>query len=91
MAGTKRSFPAPVAPAKGYRCSAERTPLTVKGVPLRLTDADMTLNPNYMADWGENHVTYTFRVEGETLYLTWPEGFMGDGSPRFIGTFRKVG
>ena len=55
------------------------------------TEAYVTLNPNYMADWGENHVTYTFRVEGDMLHLTWPEGFMEDGSPSFSGTFRKVG
>ena len=56
------------------------------------TEAYVTLNPNYMADWGDNHVTYTFRVEGDTLHFTWPEGFMDDGeSPSFTGTFRKVG
>ncbi len=55
------------------------------------TEAYVTLNPNYMADWGENHMTYTFRVEGDMLHLTWPEGFMEDGSPSFSGTFRKVG
>lgn len=55
------------------------------------TEAYVTLNPNYMADWGDNHVTYTFRVEGDMLHFTWPEGFMEDGSPGFTGTFRKVG
>ena len=55
------------------------------------TEAYVSLNPNYMANWGENHVTYTFRVEGDTLYLTWPEGFLEEGSTSFSGTFRKVG
>ena len=53
------------------------------------TEAYVTLDPNYMANWGENQVTYTFRIEGETLYLTWPEGF--GGREALIGTFRKVG
>ncbi len=56
------------------------------------TEAYVALNPNYMADWGENHVTYTFRIEGEILHFTWPVGFMDGGdSPGFTGTFRKVG
>ena len=56
------------------------------------TEAYVALNQNYMADWGENHRTYTFRVEGDMLYLTWPEGFIGGpDSPGFTGTFRKVG
>ncbi len=44
-----------------------------------------------MADWGQNHVTYTFRVEGDMLYLTWPDDFMAPGVPGFTGVFRKVG
>ncbi len=56
------------------------------------TEAYVTLNPNYMADWGENHVTYTFRIEGDILHFSWPVGFMdGASSPGFSGTFRKVG
>jgi len=56
------------------------------------TEAYVTLNPNYMADWGENHVTYTFRIEGDILHFSWPVGFMdGASSPGFKGTFRKVG
>lgn len=55
------------------------------------TEAYVTLNPNYMADWGENHITYTFRVEGDTLHFTWPADFMEPGAPSFSGTFRKVG
>ena len=55
------------------------------------TEAYVALNQNYMADWGENHFTYTFRVESDMLHLTWPEGFLGAGSPAFSGTFRKVG
>jgi hypothetical protein len=55
------------------------------------TEAFVSLNPNYMARWGENHLTYTFRVEGNTLHLTWPEGFMEPGDPPFKGTFRRVG
>jgi len=55
------------------------------------TEAYVSLNPNYMARWGENHLTYTFRIEGDTLHLTWPEGFMEPGDPPFSGTFRRVG
>ena len=55
------------------------------------TEGYVTLNPNYMADWGENHQTYTFRVEGDILHLSWPDDFMEDGNPAFSGTFRKVG
>lgn len=55
------------------------------------TEAFVSLNPNYMARWGENQLTYTFRVEGDTLHLTWPEGFMEPGDPPFSGTFRRVG
>ena len=55
------------------------------------TEAYVTLNPNYMADWGENQQTYTFRVEGDILHLSWPDNFMEDGNPGFSGTFRKVG
>jgi len=45
------------------------------------TEAFVALNPNYMADWGENHRTYTFRIEGDILHLTWPTDFMGQGAP----------
>lgn len=55
------------------------------------TEAYVSLNPNYMANWGENHLTYTFRIEGDILHLTWPEGFMEPGDPPFTGTFRRVG
>ena len=55
------------------------------------TEAYVSLNPNYMADWGENQITYTFRIEGDTLYFTWPDDFMEPGSSGFTGTFRKVG
>jgi len=54
------------------------------------TEAYVALNPNYMARWGENHMTYTLRIDGNTLHLTWPEGFMEPGSPPFTGTFRRV-
>lgn len=50
------------------------------------TEGYVTLNTNYMADWGENHITYTFRVEGDELHVTWPEDFLGG----FTGTFRRV-
>ena len=55
------------------------------------TEAYVALNPNYMADWGENHLTYTFRIEGDILHITWPESFMAEGDPPFTGTFRRVG
>jgi len=55
------------------------------------TEAYVALNPNYMARWGENHLTYTFRVEGDILHLTWPAGFMDPDNPEFTGTFRRVG
>jgi hypothetical protein len=55
------------------------------------TEAYVALNPNYMANWGENHLTYTFKVEGDLLHLTWPAGFAGADNPPFTGTFRKVG
>jgi hypothetical protein len=55
------------------------------------TEAYVALNPNYMANWGDNHLTYTFRVEGEILHLTWPAGFARPDNPPFTGTFRKVG
>jgi hypothetical protein len=55
------------------------------------TEAYVSLNPNYMADWGENHVTYTYRIEGDTLHFTWPDGFMEPGSAGFTGMFRRVG
>lgn len=54
------------------------------------TEAYVSLNPNYMADWGENHLTYTFRLEGDLLHLTWPEGFVQPGDPPFTGTFRRM-
>lgn len=55
------------------------------------TEAYVTLNPNYMARWGANQLTYIFRVEGDTLYLTWPADFMEVGDPPFSGTFRRAG
>ena len=54
------------------------------------TEAYVALNPNYMADWGENHVTYRFRVDGDTLTVTWPEDF-GAGTGGAVGTFQRVG
>jgi hypothetical protein len=54
------------------------------------TEGYVTLDPNYMADWGENHLTYTFEVDGDMLRLTWPDGFL-DVAGGFTGTFRKVG
>ena len=53
------------------------------------TEAYVALNPNYMFEWGENHTTYTFRVEGDRLHLTWPEDFGASGG--LSGTFRRVG
>jgi len=55
------------------------------------TEAFVALNPNYMASWGENHLIYTFRIEGDILHLTWPAGFMSPDNPPFTGTFRRVG
>jgi hypothetical protein len=55
------------------------------------TEAYVALNPNYMADWGENHLVYTFRIEDGLLYLTWPSGFITEENPPFTGVFRKVG
>ena len=49
------------------------------------------MNPNYHASWGDNHVTYTFQVEGDTLHVSWPDEFMVPGIPGFTGTFRRVG
>jgi hypothetical protein len=54
------------------------------------TEGYVTLDPNYMADWGENHLTYTFEVDGDVLRLTWPGGFL-DEPEGFTGTFRRVG
>jgi hypothetical protein len=54
------------------------------------TEAYVALNPNYMAEWGENHVTYGFRVDGDTLTVTWPSDF-GAGAGGAVGTFRRVG
>jgi len=54
------------------------------------TEGYVTLDPNYMANWGENHLTYTFEVDGDTLRLTWPDGFLNEADG-FTGTFRKVG
>ena len=53
------------------------------------TEAYVSLVPPYMASWGENHETFTFRIEGETLHFTWPDDF-GSASGT-VGTFRKVG
>lgn len=53
------------------------------------TEAYVSLVPPYMANWGENHETFTFDIEGETLHFTWPDDF-GPASGS-IGTFRKVG
>ena len=51
------------------------------------TRAYVAKDPNYMGDWPENAGTYTFRMEGETLHLTWPSDW-GPGARK--GTFRKV-
>lgn len=48
----------------------------------------MAKDPNYMADWEENDVTLSFRIEGGTLHVTWPETF-GIGT-QLKGTFRRV-
>ena len=40
-------------------------------------------------DTGGHDVTYTVRVEGDMLHVTWPDGFGGWES--FTGTFRRVG
>jgi hypothetical protein len=55
------------------------------------TEGYVTLNPNYMAAWGENHYTYTFRVEGDTLHVTWPGDFGPTEGTPWVGTFRRVG
>ena len=55
------------------------------------TEGYVTLNPNYMAAWGENHYTYTFSVEGDTLQVTWPEDFGPTEGKPWVGTFRRVG
>ena len=53
------------------------------------TEAYVALTPPYMAAWGENHETFMFRVEGDTLHVTWPADFgIASGS---VGTFRRVG
>jgi hypothetical protein len=54
------------------------------------TEAYVALNPNYMADWGDNHVTYGFSVDGDTLTVTWPDDF-GAGAGGAVGIFRRVG
>jgi len=54
------------------------------------TEAYVALNPNYMARWGENELTYTFRIEGDILRLTWPEDFIKPGDPPFSGIFRRT-
>ena len=36
--------------------------------------AFMAKNPNYMAGWPENAVTFTYRIEGDMLYATLPNG-----------------
>ncbi len=50
------------------------------------TRAYVAKDPNYMGNWPENAVTYTFRWEGETLHLQWP----ADWPEKRSGTFRKV-
>lgn len=54
------------------------------------TEAYVALNPNYMADWGDNHVTYRFSVDGDTMTVTWPDDF-GAGAGGAVGIFRRVG
>ena len=54
------------------------------------TEAYVALNPNYMANWGENHETYHFRVDGDTLTVTWPDDF-GANAAGAVGTFRRIG
>ena len=34
-------------------------------------------NPNYMGGWPENAQSVAFRIEGDTLRLTWPSGLGG--------------
>ncbi len=50
------------------------------------TRAYVAKDPNYMGDWPENALTFTFRMEGETLHLQWPS----DWPDKRSGTFRKV-
>ncbi len=50
------------------------------------TRAYVAKDPNYMGDWPENALTYTFRMEGETLHLDWPSDWFSARK----GTFRKV-
>lgn len=38
-------------------------------------EAYVALNPNYMAGFPDNDVTVTYKLEGETLSLTWTSGF----------------
>jgi hypothetical protein len=39
------------------------------------TRAFVAKNPNYMGDWPDNEVTYTFEIDGEgRLHLTWGGG-----------------
>ncbi len=52
------------------------------------TQAYMAKDPNYMDDWESNDVTLSFRMDGDTLHLAWPEDF-GVGA-RLSGTFRRV-
>lgn len=54
------------------------------------TEAYVALNPNYMADWGENYMTYHFSVDGDILTVTWPDDF-GGGAGGAVGTFQRVG
>jgi hypothetical protein len=38
-------------------------------------EAYVALNPNYMAEWPDNDVTVTYKVEDGALSLTWTSGF----------------
>lgn len=68
---------------------------TVEGNQITLK-AYMAKNPNYMAAWTgacttgacPNDVVVTFKVEGDTLTLTWPGG---DRRPVRVATLRRVG
>lgn len=48
-------------------------------------EAYMAKNPNYMANWGENSVTATVSVDGDTLTWTW------GGDTPLTFTMRRVG
>lgn len=62
-----------------------------------VTSAYMAKDPNYMNAWARgcstgpcpNDVALTFRVAGDTLWVSWPASFGGSGNQR-TGEFRRV-